>query len=399
MGSFGLTTTNLTRRAGRTALLALLVSLLAFTLFAGTTVLQALSSGLTSLEARLGADVIVAPKEAKSATDLEKVLVEGVPGNFYMSDEVVARVAERAGVERVSAQYYLATAKAGCCSMPVQIIGIDPATDFTIQPWIARSYARELGELDVVAGCNITGAPGTLIRFYGVDCRMVAKLDETGTALDNAVFCTSATIKRLIQGSIDQGMAALQDMDPSHVVSLVQVKVADGYDVTNVMDDINLHLRDVTAVRARAMTAGVADGVAAASATVRLLVGVVWVLAAVLLWLSFWMLSQRRAREFATLRVLGASRGWLLRVVMGEALIISALGACLGIVLAVLALALFGPALEGALGLPFLLPGAGSLAGVAALALVATLVAGCGASALSAWRLVRVDPGQVLREE
>ena len=84
---------------------------------------------------------------------------------------------------------------------------------------------------------------------------------------------------------------------------------------------------------------------------------------------------------------------------IAESLIVSALGAVAGIVLAAIFMFAFNGALEAALYLPFLLPDAPLLVGFAALAFAITLVAGPAASAVSALRLSRVDPGQVLREE
>ena len=159
----GLPLANLRAHLGRSVGLAALVACLAFALFAGALVVSSLQNGLASLQDRLGADLIVAPKSASTTTDLTEVLVDGVPKSFYMSKDIVGKVAAREGVAAVSPQYYLATVKAGCCAMPVQIIGIDPATDFTIQPWIDHSYSQDLGFRDMVVGCNISGAPGASI--------------------------------------------------------------------------------------------------------------------------------------------------------------------------------------------------------------------------------------------
>ncbi|MBQ3301452.1 MAG: hypothetical protein IJH04_04840, partial [Eggerthellaceae bacterium] len=148
---------NLRHNMGRTVGLVVLVALLAFVACGGALVLSSLQNGLSSLEARLGADVMVAPDTAKSKNDLQSVLVDGIPGNFYMNKDYVEKIVAREGVDRVSFQYYLATLKAGCCSMPLQIIGFDPETDFTVQPWIARSYGSELGLLDIVTGSKVTG--------------------------------------------------------------------------------------------------------------------------------------------------------------------------------------------------------------------------------------------------
>lgn len=390
---------NLTRHAGRTFLLGLLVALLSAAVFGGSVLVASLRGGLRSLEARMGADIIVAPKTAASKVDLDEVMLDGVAGSFYMDASKMDEVAATEGVELVSAQYYLATMKAGCCSFPVQIIGIDPQTDFTIQPWIDHAYTHELGLMDVVVGCNVTGAPGSNVLFYDQECRIVAKLDETGTSLDSAVFCNVDTIKRLIAAFEARGITTQQGFDPEKVISLVQVKVADGYDVQSVTDSINLYVRGTKAVRSRAMTSGIADSMAAIARIVGIIAVAVCVLSLVVLVVAFTMLGRARTREFAVLRVMGASRKMLAGIVVREAALVGLMGALVGVVVAGVIVIGFSSALEQALGLPFLMPGMARLAGYAALALGIALVGGTGASLVSALRLSAVDTGQILREE
>lgn len=390
---------NLTRHAGRSILLCLLVALLAAAVFGGSVLVASLRGGLGSLEARMGADIIVAPKTAASKVDLTAVMLDGVPGSFYMDASKLDEVASVEGVELVSPQYYLATMKAGCCSFPVQIIGIDPESDFTIQPWIDHAYAQTLEEMDVVAGSNVTGAPGSSVLFYDQECRIVAKLDETGTSLDNAVFTNVSTIKRLIAAFQKKGITTQDGFDPEQVISLVQVKVADDHDVQAVTDDINVHIRGVKAVRARAMTSGIADSMAGMSRIVGIIAVAVCVLSLVVLALSFTMLGRQRVREFATLRVLGASRSMLASIVLREVLIISLVGALVGVAIAAVVMVSFSTALEQALGLPFLMPGLASMLGYAALAMGIALVAGPISSVISVFALSKVDTGQILREE
>ena len=389
---------SLRRHPGRTAGLVALVALLCVVVFGGSLVISSLRKGLDSLESRMGADIIVAPKSASTTHDLEAILLDGVPGYFYMDKSYVDKVAARDGVQAVSPQYFLTTVKAGCCSMPVQIIGIDPQTDFTIQPWIDHSYGHELGDGDVAVGANISGAVGSNILFYGVGCKIVAKLDETGTALDNAVFCNAQTIATLIQGSIDQNIAVLDDNDPAQVISTVQVKVADGYDITSVANDINLHVRGASAVRTKAMTSGVANSMSGISRVIGVLVAVVWVLAAAVLAVAYWVLGRQRAREFAVLRVLGVPSGSLARILVVESLATSAIGAVVGILCAGVVVFAFSGALESALGLPFLLPDGVVLLAYAGLTLLVALVVGVATSAVTAIRLAKTDAALVLRE-
>ncbi len=390
---------NLAMHAGRTFGLAAIVALLTCAVYGGALVVSSLQNGLESLEARLGADIIVAPATARSQYDLDDVLLEGVPRSFYMDKSYVAKIAEREGVEIATPQYFLATMKAGCCAMPVQIVGFDPATDFTVKPWIARTYGGDLGLLDVIAGCNISGGVGDTIRFYGEDCTIVAKLAETGTSMDNAVYGTGDTVKHLVESAIDLGFSPLAHEDPQQVVSTVMVKVADGHDVDDVLGDIMLHVRGVSAVATRTMTSDVADSVAGMTSVIRVVFAVIAVVALGVLVVAFTVVGRHRTREFAVLRVIGASRRALSGVVVKEAAVISAGGAAVGILAALLVVVFFNGALENALGLPFLLPDVGAMAVAAVLTFALALVAGCGASLASANRLSRIDPGQTLREE
>ena len=390
---------NLVRNAGRTAGLVALVALLAFAVYGGSLVISSLQNGIASLEARLGADVIVAPATAKSQQELNEILVEGVPGQFYMDASVLSSVAGCECVEVASPQYYLATVKAGCCSMPVQIIGFDPATDFSVQPWIARTYGGDLGFDQVVVGCNITGAPGATIKLYGVECAIVSKLEETGTKLDNAVFATNETVQHLINEAVSRGFPPDSHEDPTTRLSTVQVKVSDGCDPQAVADDINLHVRGVYAVATRAMTSSVADSVSGIARIVGILMVVIWLIAIAVLVIAFSIAGKHRAREFATLRVIGASRTMLSKLVVKEAAIISVLGALIGIAVALIMVGAFNGALEEALGVPFLTPDAPMIALFTLAAFFVAMVAGPAASVLSARKLSKVDPGQVLREE
>ena len=390
---------NLSKSPARTAGFIVLVALLSFAVYAGTLVVSSLNSGLSSLEARLGADIVVAPQTARSKFDLQEVLVEGIPKSFYMDRAYIDKIAAIKGVEKVSPQYFLATLKAGCCSFPVQVIGFDPETDFTIKPWVARSYSNDLSLDEVVAGCNISGAVGETITLYGVPCTIVSKLDETGTSLDNAVYATNDTLVHLIDGSSKMDHAVLEGTDPESAISLIQVKVENGYNVEDVTNDINIHVRGVWAVQLKTMTSDVSDSIAGTATVISGLVACIWLLAVIVLVVAFTIIGRSRVKEFAILRVMGASRRALARIVVTEALFVSGIGALAGVALGALVVVGFNGALESALGLPFLLPDAAAMAAWALAAIFIAVLMGCAASAISAIRLSKVDPGQTLREE
>ncbi|MBR2175499.1 MAG: ABC transporter permease [Clostridia bacterium] len=389
---------NIRHKPSRTAALAVIVFLMAFTLLGGTLSVLSLQRGLAALETRLGADIIVVPDTAKSKMNLENIVLQGIPGYFYMDKECVDKIAQVEGVEQVSAQYYLASVSSGCCSMPVQIIGFDPETDFSVTPWIRQSYGETLGTLDVVVGCNINKLVGGTLKFYGLECNVVAKLDRTGTELDNAVYGNVDTVKKLIAASVEKGLNELAKKDPDKIVSSVLIKVKDGYNIDDVTDYINVYVRHVQAVRTKSMLTGVADSLGGVSNVIQILIAAVWVFVLILLFVVFSAMINERKREFAVYRVMGTSKSMLAKMVLTESTVLSFSGSVLGCAAAVLCVSSFSTVIENQLQLPFLLPDFGTAAICGLITLAASVVISSVAAFYAAIKLSRVDAGLILRE-
>ena len=397
MNGFSLSLKNLTRRPGRTLVLALLTAFLALAVFGGSVVVLSLRSGLNSLEARLGADIILVPSEAQSKVSFQNMFLQGTTGAFYMDADVLNQALEVEGVEKAAPQTFLASLKADCCSIKIQVIGIDPQRDFTVQPWIARSLTRALGDMDVAVGCKVEADVGEIIRIYEQRCKVVARLEATGTGLDTAVYCNMNTMNTLLQAAETMGVShRIESGD--QVISAVYVKVRDGYDVGAVNNRLNGHIRKVTAVRTRSMITGVSDSLAGVSRTVTILIIAVWVLAFIILLLAFALIIRERVREFAVLRLAGASRGMLSRMVLLESAACGLLGGLAGTGLAALLLFPFARLIESALKLPYLMPPAGTVLLLAAGTVLLSAAVAALSSVMAAYRLSRVDPGIALRE-
>lgn len=389
---------NLARKPGRTAALILLTALLALSVFGGSMIILSLRGGLNSLENRLGADVIVVPSTAKSKTNLEQILLQGTTGYFYMDREKLDRVLETDGVESASPQVFLASLRASCCSVPVQVIGIDQETDFTVQPWIAESYSQTLNEKEVAVGCRVSAAIGESIRIYGVNCPVVARLAETGTGLDTAVYCSKETLQQLLDAARGLGHDLKISGSSDAVISAVYIKVRDGVDPQKVADDINIHIRKVEAVSTKSMLTGVSDSLKAVSATITWLIAALWILALIILFIVFAMMVNERRRELAVYRLLGMSRNMLSSMILKEAILCSLTGALCGVALGAALVFPFTTLIEQSLKLPYLTPAAGTIILCALLALAVSAVAGSAASLRTARKLSRVDPGATLRE-
>ena len=172
----------------------------------------------------------------------------------------------------------------------------------------------------------------------------------------------------------------------------------EGYDIGKVNSAIQGHTRNATAVRTKSMLTDVSDSLSGVADSIGLLIIAIWALALIILIISFAMIVNERRREAAVLRLVGMSRGMLSRMLFTEALLCGACGGLAGIALGAAAVFPFSTLIEQSLGLPYLMPQGGAIALTAALALLASIVAGALAALWAGFRLSRTDPGNVLRE-
>lgn len=389
---------NLCRRPGRATALLLFSVLFAAAVFGGTILISSMQRGMQVLESRLGADIVVVPSSARTQFNINSVLLQGTPGYFYMDAAVMDKVAAIDGVEKVSPQLFLASMTADCCSASLQIVGFDPATDFVIQPWIKETYSGKIEDGDIVTGCNVRFTEDRTLKFFDIECHVVAQLAKTGSALDNAVYANADTVRRLTESSQKRGMNQYNSFDTDKVISAVLVKVKEGYDIEKVRDDIKVNVRHIKAVAAKNLISDISTGLTGLSDMIGLFIGVIWILCVLIMMVVFTMVMNERKREFAVLRVLGTSRRMLAGLVVGEALLINLLGGVIGVFAAGLVTALFTNAIGLLLGVPFLFPGAASLAMLAGGTLLAAVLAGGLISAFVAYHISSLDTSLILRE-
>ena len=391
---------NIVNRPARSIALVVLCAILTCAFFYGTMMVQSLNRGLASLRNRMGADIMVVPFEAttKSDIDLENIILLGNMGYFYMDTDTADKIAAREGVSVASTQYYLSTVSSGCCSVPVQIIGFDPETDFTVTPWIKKSYGRDLREMEVVVGHKLNAFVGDTLTFYGQNVTVAAKLEETGTDLDTAVYCNQLTIRRLTQASIDLRLNHERIADPERVVSCVLVNVREGYSVDEVCNDINIHVRGVKAFRTAGLMEGIASSLRGAARVIAIMAVAVWLVCLSVLVIAFSMSVRERKKEFALLRAIGASQKKVSRIILQESALISFFGALPGVGTGVLILFLFAGLVEEMLSLPFLLPPVWQILGMALLAVCAGVMCAVFAGVRTARKTAGAEAGESLRE-
>lgn len=383
----------------RSGILAFFSMLMAMVMFGGTMIVCGIDRGLGTVESRLGADIMVTPADASSDFDAQAFLVGAEPSYFYMDEGVAGEVAGIDGVGAASPQLFLATARASCCSGRYQVIAFDPATDFTIQPWISdTSGASSLGDMEVVVGANVGVSDPENFSLFGHRLRVVAQFDQTGSTLDNAVYANFDTARILIDSSLEKGLNKYTSLDTDHIISSVMVRVEPGRDVNAVASDIAARVPGVSVATSTTLVSGISRSLDNTSRTVTTLIALVWGVGLVMMTLMFVMMVVERKREFGTLLVVGAHRRLVSRVIALEAVILNAAGGALGILISGVLIVSFSGLVQQTIGIGFLVP---SLAVIAAL--VALVLASMGLVALvSSWIALRclnmADASALLKE-
>ena len=383
----------------RSGILAFFSMLMAMVMFGGTMIVCGIDRGLGTVESRLGADIMVTPADASSDFDAQAFLVGAEPSYFYMDEGVAGEVAGVDGVGAASPQLFLATARASCCSGRYQVIAFDPATDFTIQPWISdTSGASSLGDMEVVVGANVGVSDPENFSLFGHRLRVVAQFDQTGSTLDNAVYANFDTARILIDSSLKKGLNKYTSLDTDHIISSVMVRVEPGRDVNAVASDIAARVPGVSVATSTTLVSGISRSLDNTSRTVTTLIALVWGVGLVMMTLMFVMMVVERKREFGTLLVVGAHRRLVSRVIALEAVILNAAGGALGILISGVLIVSFSGLVRQTIGIGFLVP---SLAVIAAL--VALVLASMGLVALvSSWIALRclnmADASALLKE-
>ena len=389
---------NILGKKGRNGALFAFAVLLSFSLFGGSLLLFSLRRGLTSLEQRLGADIIVVPYEARTKVSADTILNQGNRTYFYMSESNLKKVKEIEGVEKVSPQIYFCSMNAGCCSVSLQLIGFDPLTDFTIQPWVRETFRGTLQTGDILIGSKVTLSTSRKLKFFDHLWNVAAQLEETGTGLDNAVFANMETISLMMEAAEKVGWSFTDKKYSDKMISSIMVKVKDGCDIDSVVSLIQRKVKKTQAVKSKSMTSGIADSLAGFSKIIAALSVVVWILCLVMLTVVSTLITGERKKEIAVLRVMGASRKKLSRLVMTESLILNSTGSVVGVFLAALVILPFHSLIKNAIGLPFLLPKASIIIILAFASLGLSVLFGCLASSFSARSISKVDAGIIIRD-
>lgn len=397
LSSTNLALKNLQRKPFRTIGLIIIVGFLSFVLFGGTILSVNLKNGLNSVQSRFGADLMAVPLGYDS--DMEGILLKGEPNYFYFDKSLVDEIAKVPGVEKYSPQFFLTSLNQDCCDIPVQFIGFDPATDFTIQPWIEKAYEGTVKDGMLIVGSDITVEDGENLQFFDKTYTVAARLEETGTGLDQAVFANMNTLKDLFSAAQEKGLSFTQNIDPVNTVSTVLIKIADGYDADEVIHDIRVSIDGLQVIKTQSMLVDIAESLGTFVWFLYIFAAMLLLLVLIVLSVVFSITVNERKKEFAVIRALGGTKRFVLAVIFQEALAISVSGGVIGTAAAAAGVFLFSTYIADSIGLPYLQPTAGFVLFILGLSLLAAFLVGPLAALQSAIKISKAETYLTMRED
>jgi putative ABC transport system permease protein len=355
MNDLRLITRNISDNPLRSWITALCTALVASLIIFSYLLVTGSQKSLTLVTQRLGADIAVIPSGNQIL--VEEALLMGNPISVWMPRSVVNEVANIAGVEVVSPQLFLSTMRgASCCTVSdMFMVAYDPATDFTVHPWIKDNIATELKLGDAIGGSYITYTTGRDdILVYGYALDLVGSLEPTGSGLDQSLFFTYDTAVEIARLSPMNAEAALVLSPDSISTALVRLSV--GADAYAVADEIESRVRGVSAIPAASLFRNQREHVDSLRQNLSLFSVILWAMSMVLIGFVSAAAVLGRRQELGVLRALGATQSRLMRLLFSESAVLTIAGGAFGIALSAAVLILFKNLITHSLNLPLFIP-------------------------------------------
>lgn len=224
---------NTSHQKFRSFIFFFLICIASICLFGTGIFTENMQSGVEQASVRIGADLIVVPSAYGDTA--KEALFHGEACTILFQENPVDSIAKIEGVKQASAQLYLKTLPLSCCaSGGVQIIAFDPATDFTIAPWIRENGIKTLGKDEIIAGSSSGLKVNDKIGFFGHNFTVADVLEETGMGYDKSVFVSYEAANQIT------ALPEYKDIfgEKTERASMILVDTENGYDLDTVRNSI-----------------------------------------------------------------------------------------------------------------------------------------------------------------
>ena len=392
---------NLGRRKARSLLLIMAVAVASGVVFTGATLMRSIDSSMAVGFTRLGADMMVVPEGA--LTNITAALLTVEPTDLVLDQDLFDR-AGIASVSRAAPQKIARVEHSGIGSHhdSVDLIGFDPALDFTVRPWLVEKINRDMRPGDVILGAGRDAALGSELLIFGKAHTVYGRLGKTGVGThERGVFMTFDTLEALA-GSVHGHGGGPPAVLQKGKVSGFLVELAPGATPLQARFALLSTLKGVKVVTGDSTMSGIRQGLAALLNGILALMVLMFASTALMVSVLFSAIVTERRGELGLLKAIGARRGQIVGMMVIEAVIATGAGGLLGVALGVLVMRLYERSLVYYLeniGVPFVWLDGPRIVIVAVAAVVMASIIGALGSLYPAWRASRRDPYDLVRGE
>lgn len=414
---FNLARQNIKRRIFRNLMVLITVGLAVGTLFTASMLLRGVETGIREGVNSLGADLVVMPQTVEGNVkailtgEAESMIFGGEETGQFLDIGAMEKVAKVEGVKEVTPQLYLSTWDEGgaCCRLAnVQIIGFDPQTDFIVRRLSENKFqVKEPFDSDeIFLGYNLTPemADYEVIRVwkvYGYNFKAIGRLKKTNTALDWSMLVPLdgiyTMVKTAAKNAIPEAAERISKVKEGMISSLLVRVDTLATDPKEVGVNIKREVPEMTVISTAAMVTRLQRQLFGTVKTLIYSGSIVWVMSILVVGAIFSVVVNERRRELGLLRAMGFRRLSVFKLIMYESIILTGLGAILGILIGGGLIVYLSNYFQTAMKMPYLWPSYIFLGGLILICLAAGLGSGIFGALYPAARSSMMEPLQAIR--
>ena len=398
-------------KTGRNLATVFCFAFIAVNIFSGQLLMAGAEAGVNRGISRMGADQIVVPAQylvflRGSGQNSTMTIVRAEASTYRINATVMNTVGKVAGVSQMSPQLYVSTLNIPkISSTPVDLFGIDPVTDFTIQPWLRHPLKKPLGQGEIIVGNDIKGDVDSRISFFGHSYTIAGRLDPTQSSADRTMFLRlddayvlaaadgviPVSAPRITSGDINAVLVRdLPGEDPGLVFTWIKQNLSYSYPSTYI-SVIGRHfaLEPVT------------ENIQNIPLLLNSISAFVVIAALPLIALIAAMVAHERQREIGLLMSMGAKRNAIFFLIISESVILAAVGGVIGVTASIIVFSLMNSrgVLNSALQVTFSMPAIAEIIIMGGIALAVVILMGSISSLWPAYRSSTMNPYEAIRSE
>ena len=272
-------------------------------------------------------------------------------------------------------------------------------------PWIRGNLpSGRLKDNEVILGSNAhiffgksESHVGDKEVFYGKEFTVVGILEPTGIGIDDGGFVTLESVYVMTRTSESSEVIKLQNIK-SGDISALMVNTKPNYSRGEVATAIESQVPGVAVVTSKElMSSSVARQLESLTPYLLVIGAGFWIISVLMIGALFSMIVNERRRELGLLQAIGATRSYLFRLVMLEAVELTTIGGLCGIAVGAVSIFVFKGTIENSLGIAYLMPGTQFIAVFSTGLMLMAIGTGILAALYPAIMASRLEPYQAIR--